>query len=161
MMSQGRRTQDTGKLFLQRWARLAMGHHSSGTGKRKMTPPSKEMEGLFASLMEDLPGAEKRRMFGCPCAFAGGNMYAGVVENRMMLRLSEKDRKEFLDLKGAKPFKAMPGRVMREYVEVPPSMLSGDPHLAHWIERSYGYADSLPPKPPRSKRNSRARGEGA
>ena len=133
-----------------------MGPRSSPTGKRKMTPPSKEMEDLFASLVEDLPGAEKRRMFGCPCAFAAGNMFAGVVEDRMMIRLSEKDRKEFLAIEGAKPFEAMAGRVMRQYVEVPPSMLSRKPRLAAWIERSYGYAGSLPPKSPRSKRKKGA-----
>ena len=126
-----------------------------------MTPPSKEMEDLFASLVEDLPGGEKRRMFGCPCAFAVGNMFAGVVENRMMLRLSQKDRKEFLNMEGAKPFEAMPGRVMREYVEVPPSMLSRNPHLSAWIERSYAYVNSLPSKPPKSKRKQGARRQGA
>ncbi len=140
-----------GSFFLQKWIPSPMVQHASRTG-RKMKAPSKEMEGLSEDLLNDLPGVEKCRMFGCPCVFVRGNMFAGVVGDRMILRFSQEDRDEFLAPEGAKPFEAMPGKAMREYVEVPESMLSRGPDIGALVKRSYGYASSLPAKPPRPSR---------
>ena len=63
-----------------------------------------------------------------------------------MLRLSEAERTEFLALDGAARFEPMPGRPMREYVTVPQRMLASPDELAAWLEKSYAYAKSLPPK---------------
>jgi hypothetical protein len=38
----------------------------------------------------------------------------------MILRLGEKERAKFLELPGGKPFVALRGRVMRQWVVVPP-----------------------------------------
>lgn len=90
-------------------------------------------------------GAEKRMMFGYPCRFMNGNMFMGMHGNRIILRLSEEDRANFVGAEGGKPFEPMPGRIMKEYVVVPEEMLS-KPSLKSWIERSASYAQSLPAK---------------
>ena len=86
-------------------------------------------------------------MFGYSCVFAKGNMFAGLHEGGMVLRLSDEQRTEFLRLKGAKQFEPMPGRVMREYVVVPKVLLNASEELRPWIEKSLAFVSSLPAKP--------------
>jgi len=73
-----------------------------------------------------------------------------------MLRLSDADRAKFLELPAAKPFAPMPGRVMREYVEVPPDILKSEAELKKWLKRGLAYAQTLPPKAKKVK-SKRAR----
>jgi hypothetical protein len=35
---------------------------------------------------------------------------------------------------------------MREYVEIPPSVLSPEDFIRRWLDRSYAFVKSLPPK---------------
>ncbi|MGZ3512512.1 MAG: TfoX/Sxy family protein, partial [Thermodesulfobacteriota bacterium] len=99
-----------------------------------------------------------RKMFGYSCVFAKGNMFAGLHEAGMVLRLPEEQRDEFLRLKGAKQFEPMPGRVMREYAVVPEVLLDSPERLRAWVEKSLAYISSLPAKPKRGTgRGKRAR----
>ena len=100
----------------------------------------------FESATSELPGADPRKMFGYSCVFAKGNMFAGLHEAGMVLRLPEEQRTEFLQLKGAKQFEPMPGRVMREYVVVPKVLLDSPERLRVWVEKSLAYVSSLPAK---------------
>ncbi len=95
-------------------------------------------------------GVEERKMFGYPCRFVNGNMYMGLHNNNMILRLPEKDRIDFLKL-GAMLFEPMPGRIMKEYVEVPKELMimwKDKPmnDLKAWIDKSLSYAMTLAPK---------------
>lgn len=108
---------------------------------------------MFAELVAVLPpDAERRKMFGYPCVFVNGQLSAGVHQENIMLRLSEADRKAFLALGGAAQFEPMPGRPMREYVVAPQCMLGAPDELVSWLEKSYTYAKSLPPKPEEKKK---------
>jgi TfoX/Sxy family transcriptional regulator of competence genes len=78
-------------------------------------------------------------------------MFTGLFQDRMILRLSEGDRAELLRQPGAKTFEPMPGRPMREYVVVPPSVLGSEALLATWLERALAHARTLPPKQPKPK----------
>jgi TfoX/Sxy family transcriptional regulator of competence genes len=99
-------------------------------------------------------------MFGMPAAFLNGNMFAGLHEQRFIVRLSPDDLKEALENKGAAPFEPMPGRPMREYVVVPPSAVTVPADLDRWLGLAFGYATSLEPKAKkaRASRTSRAGG---
>ena len=108
-------------------------------------PASEKLINIFSKAIESLPGIEPRKMFGYPCAFVNGQMFVGVFQDRLMLRLSDADRVKFLTLEGAKPFEPMPGRPMREYVEVPDDVLKSA-ELKKWLKKSLAYAQSLPPK---------------
>jgi TfoX/Sxy family transcriptional regulator of competence genes len=103
---------------------------------------------LVAAFDAVLPGppAERRLMFGYPAAFVNGHMFCSLFQDAMVVRLDEADRARLLQQKGARPFAPMPGRPMKEYVVVPPS-LHGDPAaLRHWIDLALFYARQLPPK---------------
>ena len=117
------------------------------------TRPPSELVALFERLRPPTgAGVEHRSMFGYPCAFCGGNMFAGLHEASLVLRLGPEDREAFLALPGARLFEPMPGRAMKEYVRVPEALLADEPVLRGWMERSLACARALPPKRARSKR---------
>ena len=73
-------------------------------------------------------------------------MFAGVFQDRVVLRLSADDRAELSKLPGAAPFEPMPGRRMREYMVAPASVVDSGPQLRAWLQRARSFAASLPPK---------------
>jgi TfoX/Sxy family transcriptional regulator of competence genes len=117
---------------------------------KKWKPAPREAATALEVATSGLDGAEPRKMFGYSCVFAKGNMFAGLHEAGMVLRLPDKQRTEFLRLKGAKQFEPMPGRVMREYVVVPKVLLESPKRLRAWVEKSLTYVSSLPAKPKKS-----------
>ena len=100
----------------------------------------------FDKITPNLPGLEKRKMFGYPVTFINGNMFMGVHGNSVILRLPEAYRKDFLKLQSASQFEPMPGRPMKEYVVIPEWMFEDKPVLYSWIDKSFEYASGLPPK---------------
>lgn len=126
------------------------------SGKRKMpkfTPAPEALKTRFAEIIARYPEAEPRKMFGYPCAFVNGQMFVGTFADALMMRLSETDRAKFLKLPNAKIFEPMPGRPMKEYVEVPREILDSDKELNKWLTKSLAYAATLPPmvKKPKKK----------
>ena len=91
-------------------------------------------------------------MFGYPAIFVNGNMFAGLVRDAMILRLSEEDRKQFLDLPGAKPFIAMKGRVMKQWAVVPPALVKSESELKLWLDKALAHGRSLPSKTAKGNR---------
>jgi hypothetical protein len=114
-----------------------------------MEPAPKELVERFKAVMDGFPGVERRQMFGYPCAFANGRMLTGLFESSWIVRLPDDARAEMLMLEGARPFEAMPGRPMREYVVVPEAIVQDTSALLPWLERSLAYVSMLPPKPPK------------
>jgi TfoX/Sxy family transcriptional regulator of competence genes len=90
---------------------------------------------------------DRRVMFGAPTFFVNGNMFAGVHEDTIIMRLSEADLKEiFSEFKEVKPFTPMGTHVMKEYAAVPVVVTRKEDDFKFWLDRSYKYASSLPPK---------------
>ena len=118
-------------------------------------PPSAEWVRVFGEVASGLSGAEQRKMFGYPAAFVNGNMFAGLHESGLVLRLPEPDR-EKLGEAGARPFEPMPGRPMREYVVAPESFVSRSDEVRVWMRRAMTHASSLAPKPS-SRKKGKAR----
>jgi TfoX/Sxy family transcriptional regulator of competence genes len=116
------------------------------SGASRFTPAPPELIDRFEAAVAGVAGVERRKMFGYPCAFVRGQMLAGVFQDRIMLRLSESDRSEFLALPGAKPFAPMPGRRMREYVEIPDRVAKSQAQLGRWMARGLEYVKELPAK---------------
>ncbi len=118
----------------------------------KFTPAPEAVVALFEVVMEGLPEVERRRMFGYPCAFQRGQMFAGVFQDRLFLRLSEADRAKCLKLPGVQPFEPLPGRAMREYVEFAPETLGTPAAIRRWARRGLAYVETLPPKVKKPRR---------
>lgn len=97
---------------------------------------------------------DRRVMFGAPTFFVNGNMFAGVHEDTIIIRLSELDLKEIFNLfKDVKPFTPMGNHIMKEYAAVPESFVEKPVVLKQWLDKSYKYASSLPHKA--AKRSSK------
>lgn len=112
----------------------------------KWRPSPDALVRRFEAAMATVPAAQARKMFGYPAAFRNGNLFAGLFQDQMILRLSTDARAELCRRPGAQPFEPMPGRPMREYVVVPPAMLRSPNELHAWLARAFAYAGSLPPK---------------
>src|SRR5215468_1199035 len=113
---------------------------------KKWKPASEEWVRVFTIAADAIPEAEQRKMFGYPAAFVNGNMFAGLHEAGLVLRLPEKERGEFLKLGGARPFEPMPGRPMREYVVAPQDLASKPAEVQSWLRKAFAYGASLPAK---------------
>jgi len=112
----------------------------------KWTKPPPELINLFHAALPQDPSVEPRTMFGVDCAFVNGNLFAGLHQADLMVRLPETEREALLALPGARPFEPVKGRPMREYVVVPASMHADRRALARCLAKGLRYAASLPAK---------------
>lgn len=128
--------------------------------KSKWKPAPAALVTLFETAVEVLPGAELRRMFGCPAAFVNGNMLGGLFEDRMMLRLSPDDLARFRAETGAALFEPMPGRAMREYVELPKAVLGSPSRRAALLAQAFAHVRSLPAKAGAKRKKAAPTGSG-
>jgi TfoX/Sxy family transcriptional regulator of competence genes len=120
----------------------------------KKSPDS--LVAAFEAAVPDDARADKRKMFGFPCAFVHGQMFTGLFQDQMFVRLPESDRNELVAMADFSPFEPMPGRPMKEYVVVPPAMIRDGAALKRWTTRALEYAASLGPKKGSKKTASRA-----
>lgn len=113
----------------------------------------KSPEALVATFDEVMPGppAVKRKMFGFPAGFINGNMFMGLFQDSMILRLPAGLREEMIRAHGAKPFAPMAGRVMKEYVELPETLIGNGEQLSSWVAKALVYGESLAPKTAKTK----------
>jgi TfoX/Sxy family transcriptional regulator of competence genes len=91
------------------------------------------------------PGVERRKMFGYPACFANGHMFTGLHQDRWVVRLPDEARAE-LAAAGGTPFEVMPRRPMREYLELPATLVSDPAAMRPWLERALANVRELPPK---------------
>jgi TfoX/Sxy family transcriptional regulator of competence genes len=114
---------------------------------RKSPPGLVARFGELAALTGD---ADRKQMFGYPTCVLRGNMFMGLHEDSLILRLAEPDRAEFLSRYDADLFEPMPGRPMKEYVVVPPALVDTS-EIDDWVRRSLAYAEQLPAKKSRKR----------
>ena len=94
-----------------------------------------------------------RKMFGSPTWFVNNNMFCGVFEDSLFFRLSESDRDELLaGYDEVSQFEPLAGRKMREYVVLPDHLCNDPEFFGNWVERSYRFVSSLPPKKPKPRK---------
>src|ERR1700681_726060 len=113
----------------------------------------KSPEALVATFDDVMPGppATRRKMFGFPAGFMNGNMFMGLFEDSMILRLPPELREELIQLHGVKPFAPMAGRVMKEYVALPESLICDREKLSAWVAKALVHGESLEPKAAKAK----------
>jgi TfoX/Sxy family transcriptional regulator of competence genes len=104
-------------------------------------------EQLAERVREELqadPGFSERKMFGGICFMLHGNMCAGVVGDRLMLRLGEDGAAAALREPNVSPMD-FTGRPMRAMVYVEPEGVTGHA-LARWVDAAAAFVRALPPK---------------
>lgn len=118
-----------------------------------------ELIARFDAVLPRDQRVERRTMFGYPCAFVNGNMFCGLHEDRLIVRLPEAGRCRLVEAGDASPFEPWPGRRMKEYVVVPRPLVN--PDLPRLLGAGLAYAAGLPAKakrkPASSSRKKRAR----
>lgn len=108
------------------------------------SPP--ELIERFEALAARFPEAERRKMFGYPALFVGGNLVTSLFASDWTVRLPDDERAELLALPGASDFEVMPGRTMRGYAVLPPDVVGDDRRLEAWVRRAIDHGMALPPK---------------
>jgi len=108
------------------------------------TSPSALIE-RFATVMDLYPEAVRRKMFGFPAAFIGGNMATGLFADHWVVRLPE-DEIEAAKAAGAGAFEPVPGRPMKAFVIIPQADVADDARIRGWVERGLARARSMPAK---------------
>jgi len=111
----------------------------------KKAPP--DLIERFDAAFPKATGAERRLMFGFPAGFMNGNLFGGIFEDRIMVRLSGDAVK---GIKGARPFEPMPGRAMTGYTELPAPIIADARSLRTWLDRAATVTAALPPKAPKN-----------
>src|SRR5215831_20557753 len=104
------------------------------TPKFTKSPP--QLVARFDAAAARHPQAERRKMFGYPALFVGGNLATGLFADRWMVRLRPADLEAALALPGAEPFSPMPGRGMKGYATLPEDVVADEARLDDWIARA-------------------------
>jgi TfoX/Sxy family transcriptional regulator of competence genes len=104
-----------------------------------------ELAERFGRVMDRFPDAERRKMFGYPAAFVGGNMVTGLHQRDWVVRLPA-DQQAAAHDEGATAFEPMPGRPMKNFVALPAPIIADDEAVARWVERAIAHGKTLPPK---------------
>ncbi len=109
--------------------------------------PTDEDKAFFAELVETVPGATVKPMFGNAGGFLPGNgqMFLSHFGEAVSVRLDEAQRAELLQVDDTAIFEPMAGRPMKEYVTFPAAWRDQPDRMTPWIERSVRYVGGLPP----------------
>ena len=113
------------------------------TGSWKRVPA--ELAERFLAALPDETDVQRRQMFGCPCAFVNGNMFTGLHEDRLLVRVPDE---------AARRPAVIMGRTMKQYALFADALTLAPEAMAQWIRRAYDATRQLPPKSkaPRRKR---------
>ena len=95
-------------------------------------------------LLQADPGYREQKMFGGLCFMLHGHMCAGVVGDRLMLRLGDEGAAAALSRRHVAAMD-FTGRPMHSMVYVEQAGLRGVA-IARWVDQAAEYARTLPPK---------------
>ena len=100
---------------------------------------------LYEKLVASNPKVERKGK-AMPYTSLNGHMFSFITaEHQMALRLSAEDRDAFLE-KYKSAICEQHGRVMKEFVLVPHSLLKKTDELTEYFDQSFAYINSLKPK---------------
>jgi hypothetical protein len=101
----------------------------------KKSPP--ELIAAFDAALAGERGAERRQMFGYPCAFVNGHMAVGLHEHRVIARVPEEaDKRPCIIL----------GRRMKSYAAIDIDDALAPGAMKSWVARALGFTATMAPK---------------
>ena len=115
---------------------------------------SEEAKAFYHSVVPQDPRVSTRAMFGALASFLKGNMFAGVLAERVFVRLPEPLQAKALT-EGAEPFAPMPGRAAKNYVSLPAQWNEDPARVEGWMSEALAWAETLPEKLPAKKKTAR------
>jgi TfoX/Sxy family transcriptional regulator of competence genes len=112
----------------------------------KWVKAPEELKSTVQALMEGVE-CEMKPMFGYPAYFINKNMFAGLFQDKLFLRLSPDQvtslKKAFPDLSLLEP---MPGRPMKDYHTIPEKLYKNSTKISRVIAEAAEHCRSLPAK---------------
>ena len=102
----------------------------------KMEKTPDDVAAAFDRALPDDSRVERRKMFGMPAAFVGGNMFAGTFGPDVVVKLGPAGQ-------GLAPFVPMEGRPMTGFYLTPREPAA----MAAHVQQAFDYVSTLPPKP--------------
>ena len=103
------------------------------------------LENRILSSIEGWKGVSAKKMFGGVCHLIHGNMFCGVYQNFLILRLGEAAADEALKKAQTRPFD-ITGRPMKGWVMIGPKGIETEDALTAWLQKAGAFARTLPPK---------------
>jgi TfoX/Sxy family transcriptional regulator of competence genes len=119
----------------------------------------KENHPLFHDCLPRDPRVLTVNMFGGVAAKVNGQMFAGLFGRGALVKISAADQQAALAMDGAAMFDPMGnGRIMRDTVLLPESVMAEPDELRGWLRKALDYTASLPSKKarPMAKRAAKA-----
>ncbi|MHB8133670.1 MAG: TfoX/Sxy family protein [Anaerolineaceae bacterium] len=96
-------------------------------------------------ILADTSAFIAKKMFGGIGYLIRGNMTCGVIQNALIVRLSQQDYQTALQKPNTRKFE-MTGKEMRGWLLVDPDGTSDDNDLKNWINSALQFSATLPPK---------------
>jgi TfoX/Sxy family transcriptional regulator of competence genes len=118
----------------------------------------KENHPLFRDCLPRDARVSTVNMFGGVAAKVNGQMFAGLFALGAVVKLSESDQRAALAIDGASMFDPMGnGRVMRDTVFLPESVLEEPEELRAWMRKALDHTAALPAKKTAKKPAAKAK----
>ena len=106
---------------------------------------SEDIDRRVFGLVKDMQGVERKKMFGGTCHLLHGNIFCGVHNDRLILRLGEAHAAELLINDHVDEFD-ITGRPMKGWIMVREDGFRSDRELAQWLDTARKFVLSLPAK---------------
>ncbi len=105
----------------------------------------------FKAALPAHPDLQPKSMFGYPCSFVKGNFFAGLHEEKVVLRVPDEVKPKLPELAGASAFDPMGGRPMKLWWVIPPKVTQDAGKLRALIHSAFELVQPLPGKAPKPK----------
>lgn len=112
------------------------------------------LAGRVRAAVSKRSGIEEKRMFGGLCFLLRKKMFSGVVGDELMARVGPAAYARALTEPHVRPMD-FTGRPLAGYVYVGAAGCSSPSAVRKWVEKSTQFVETLPDKPPKSKRKQR------
>jgi TfoX/Sxy family transcriptional regulator of competence genes len=87
----------------------------------------------------------EKKLFGGLCFMTNGNMFCGIINDSLVVRVGKEAYEDALARPGVKPMD-FTGRPLSGFVYVEPKGYSTEESLLAWVNKGLKFASSLPPK---------------
>jgi len=103
-------------------------------------------------IVQGRQGITERKMFGGLAFMSHGHMFIGVLSSTLMARIGPDEYEQALSKPHVREMD-FTGKPMKGYVFIGPEGFESDEALEYWVNKSYEFAASLPPKLPKKWRS--------
>ena len=105
--------------------------------------------------------AVRKQMFGMPAGFVNGNMFMGVWDDGVLLRLDDDTLSRVRGLPGVGSFAPMEGRAWKDYALVSAGRWGDARELVEWARKALEHTAKMPAKSATPKKGGRGQTRGA